>query len=72
MIDVFNDWRDKIDEALKNIRDFLPDLEILQGLLLFHITFIQVLKCLFIMISTILMVKHQKVFSNPYKPIWIS
>ena len=34
VIDVFNDWRDKIDDALENIRDFLPDLEILRGLLL--------------------------------------
>ena len=73
VIDVFNNWRDKIDEAVENIRDFLPDLEILRGLLLQHknfiITSMEVLKFSYVLIITIHMIKHQKVFSNPYKTI---
>ena len=73
VIDVFNNWRDKIDKAVENIRDFLPDLEILRGLLLQHknfiITSMEVLKFSYVLIITIHMIKHQKVFSNPYKII---
>ena len=76
VIDVFNNWRDKIDKAVENIRDFLPDLEILRGLLLQHknfvITSMEVLKFSYVLIITIHMIKHQKVFSNPYKTIKIS
>ena len=73
VIDVFNNWREKIDKAVENIRDFLPDLEILRGLLLQHkIALMLVLEYLYVLNITIHMIKHQKVFSNPYKTIRIS